>query len=170
MDIRTTEKEMEDLIRTLRQGVEGQDVPEKLKEARAAENAQKPVIVIGSSLASYPSIVTEAVNLAVASGAFFRGRPRVVPMLRASNSLGALNTVTGTKDWLTDSDLDFLYVLSTGMRMGQAALEAMSRHGSSLYNAFMSHPLVNMADVLLPLPRGMNEAVTTAPWKGNGGE
>ena len=155
VDIRTTEKEMEDLIRTLRQGVEGEDVPEKLKEtAELLKNAQKPVIVIGSSLASSPSIVTEAVNLAVASGAFFEDGLGVVPMLRASNSLGALNTVTGTKDWLTDSDLDFLYVLSTGMvDEDKRALEAMSRaRFVVVHTPFMSHPLVNMADVLLPAP------------------
>ena len=124
------------------------------ESARVLREAKKPVFVIGSSLAEHPSLVTEALNLAVASKAFFDDGLGVVPMLRGGNCLGALNTVIGESDWLSESELDFLYVLSTGMvDEDKRSLEAMTRaRFVVVHTPFMVHPLVNMADVLLPAP------------------
>jgi formate dehydrogenase major subunit len=151
-DLRTTEKNMLSLLTALRKAVEGDEdgaAPEVKEIASILRNAKKPVVVIGSKLAEEnPLLVTEAVNLAVASKAFFEDGLGVVPMLRAGNSLGALNTITGESDWVSDGHLDFLYVLSTGMvAEDKRSLEAMTRA-----RFVVVHPLVNMADVLLPAP------------------
>ena len=157
-DLRTTEKNMLSLLTALRKAVEGDEdgaAPEVKEIASILRNAKKPVVVIGSKLAEEnPLLVTEAVNLAVASKAFFEDGLGVVPMLRAGNSLGALNTITGESDWVSDGHLDFLYVLSTGMvAEDKRSLEAMTRASFVVvHTPFMVHPLVNMADVLLPAP------------------
>ena len=149
--------EMEKALISLRVAVEGGDEPEDpgMKEAaRILREARKPVFVIGSGLAEHPALVTEALNLAVASKAFFDDGLGAVPMLRGGNCLGALNTVIGESDWLSESELDFLYVLSTGMvDEDKRSLEAMTRaRFVVVHTPFMVHPLVNMADVLLPAP------------------
>lgn len=149
--------EMEKVLVSLKEAVEGGDEPKDpgMKEAvRILREAKKPVFVIGSSLAEHPALVTEALNLAVASKAFFNDGLGVVPMLRGGNCLGALNTVIGESDWLGDGELDFLYVLSTGMvDEDKRSLEAMTRaRFVVVHTPFMVHPLVNMADVLLPAP------------------
>ena len=150
--------EMEDVLVSLRKAVEGDDegLSAEIKEAgRILREAKRPVLVLGGMLAEASSdLVTEAVNLAVASKAFFDDGLGVVPMLRGGNCLGSLNTVIGDTDWLSESDLDFLYVLSTGMvDEDKRSLEAMSRaRFVVVHTPFMVHPLVNMADVLLPAP------------------
>lgn len=154
-DIRVKEGGMKALLVVLRQGVQGGETPEDLQEAAdVLKNAKKPVVVIGSVLAENPELVTEAVNLAIAVGALFEDGLGIVPMLRASNSLGALNTVTGQKDWLSEGALDFLYVHSTGMVDEDVrSLDAMTRaRFVTVQTPFMVRPLVNMADVLLPAP------------------
>jgi formate dehydrogenase major subunit len=157
-DIRTTKKGMKTLLSALRKAVEEgeENAPENVKEAaRILREAKKPVVIIGSKIAEEDSLlVTESVNLAVASKAFFDDGLGIVPMLRASNSLGALNTITGESDWLAESELDFLYVLSTGMVDEDArSMEAMNRSRFVVvHTPFMIHPLVNMADILLPAP------------------
>lgn len=150
-------KEMKKLLLSLRTLVEGGEEnasPEMQETARILREAKKPVFVIGSALAENPDLVTEALNLAVASRAFFDDGLGVVPMLRGGNCLGALNTVIGGSDWLSESELDFLYVLSTGMvDEDKRSLEAMTRaRFVVVHTPFMVHPLVNMADVLLPAP------------------
>ena len=157
VDVRTSEKDLESVLASLRKGVAGEadGLSSPLKEAASIlRNARKPVFVIGSSLTGNPVLVTESVNLAIESKAFFEDGLGVVPMLRASNSLGALNTVTAETSWLEESDLDFLYVFSTGMiDEDKRALDAMNRAGFVVvHTPFAIHPLVNMADVLLPAP------------------
>jgi formate dehydrogenase major subunit len=150
-------REMENLLVSIREAVEsGNELQDPfMKEtARILRDAKKPVFVIGSSMAEHPVLVTGALNLAVASKAFFSDGLGVVPMLRGGNCLGALNTVIGESDWLSGSELDFLYVLSTGMvDEDKRSLEAMTRaRFVVVHTPFMIHPLVNMADVLLPAP------------------
>lgn len=148
--------ELEKLLVSLREALESgtESEGEAGKIASILKDAKKPVFVIGSALAEFPHLVTEAVNLAVASKAFFDDGLGVVPMLRGGNCLGGLNTVIGDSDWLSESDLDFLYVLSTGMvDEDKRSLEAMTRaRFVVVHTPFMVHPLVNMADVLLPAP------------------
>ena len=151
-------KELVGLLDSLRGAVRGEagDVPAALKEAaEILRSAKKPVIVIGcGAMETNPAAVVEAVNLAIDAKAFFDDGIGLVPVLRASNSLGALNTVTGDSDWLSEGNLDFLYVLSTGMiPEDQRALSAMAAaRFVVVHTPFIVHPLVNMADVLLPAP------------------
>ncbi len=154
-DLRVSGKEMKALLVALREGGAGGAVPENVKGAlEILKGAKKPIVVLGSNLAKTPELVTEALNLAVACGAPFDDGLAVVPMFLASNSLGALNTVTGGKDWLSEGDLDFLYVHSTGMVDEDThSLNAMTRARFVVVQTpFMVHPLVQMADVLLPVP------------------
>ena len=158
VDVRVeNDAEFEKMLLSIREAVESgrDDLEGEAGEiARILKNARKPVFVLGSAITESPSLVTEAINLAVASKAFFDDGLGVVPMLRGGNCLGGLNTVIGDRDWISDSDLDFLYVLSSGMiDEDKRALEAMSRaRFVVVHTPFMVHPLVNMADVLLPAP------------------
>ena len=150
-------EEIEKLLLSVREALEKgeEDLPGEAGEiVRILRGAERPIFVIGSAVAEYPQLVAEAVNLAVASKAFFDDGLGVVPMLRGGNCLGGLNTVIGDSDWLSGNDLDFLYVLSTGMiDEDKRSLEAMNRAGFVVvHTPFMVHPLVNMADVLLPAP------------------
>ena len=158
IDIRTEDKGLFALINSLREAISGssKDVPLEVQQAaEMLHNAKKPVVVIGSKLTEqgYP-FVTEAVNLAIETKAFFDDGIGIVPVTRASNGLGALNTVTGEDDWMSGGRLEFLYVLSTGMiPEDKRALSAMNRAGFVVvHTPFTVHPLVNMADVLLPAP------------------
>lgn len=155
VDLRVSGKEMKTLLVALREGMAGGAVPENVKGVlEILKDAKKPIVVLGSNLAKTPELVTESLNLAVACGAPFEDGLGVVPMFLASNSLGALNTVTGGKDWLSEGDLDFLYVHSTGMVDEDThSLNAMTRARFVVVQTpFMVHPLVHMADVLLPVP------------------
>jgi formate dehydrogenase major subunit len=116
--------------------------------------SKNPVFVLGSAVSTNPEVVTAAVNLAIASGAFFEDGIGVVPLVSSGNSLGTINTVLADKAWLGKEDLDFLYVFSTGLvPEDEASLAAISRTRFVVVQSpYMAHPLVNMADVLLPAP------------------
>jgi formate dehydrogenase major subunit len=118
-------------------------------------NAKKPVVVIGSAVARFhPELVTAAVNVAIAAKAFFGDGLGVVPMVTTGNGLGTVNTILADTPWVEDANLDFMYVFSTGMVPdAKPVLEAMSRARFVVaHTPYMVHPLVNMADILLPAP------------------
>lgn len=116
--------------------------------------SKKPIFVLGSAVSTNPEVVTAAVNLAIASGAFFEDGIGLVPLVSSGNSLGTINTVLADKAWLGKEELDFLYVFSTGLiPEDEASLAAISRtRFVVVQSSYMAHPLVNMADVLLPAP------------------
>ncbi|MGC9372825.1 MAG: 2Fe-2S iron-sulfur cluster-binding protein [Thermovirgaceae bacterium] len=116
--------------------------------------SEKPVFVLGSAVSTNPEVVTAAVNLAIAAGAFFDDGIGVVPLVSSGNSLGTINTVLAEKAWLGKEDLDFLYVFSTGLiPEDEESLAAISRTRFVVVQSpYMAHPLVNIADVLLPAP------------------
>lgn len=116
--------------------------------------SKKPVFVLGRDVSTNPEVVTVAINLAIASGAFFDDGIGVVPLVSSGNSLGTINTVLADKAWLGKEDLDFLYVFSTGLiPEDEESLAAISRTRFVVVQSpYMAHPLVNMADVLLPAP------------------
>lgn len=122
--------------------------------AKYLADAKKPVVVLGSRLAKHPQIVMEAVNMAITAQGFFEDGLALVPMVLSGNSLGAWNTVLGKKAWLETEDLDFLYVSSTGMvPEDPKSLEAVNKARFVVAHVpYMVSPLVNMADVLLPMP------------------
>lgn len=130
------------------------DNPDLNSLAKMLETAKKPVFVIGGNLADKAENITLATNLAIASGAFFEDGISIVPMVRSGNSLAAINTVVGNEAWLETADIDCLYVSSTGLvPETPQSLEAMSMSRFCVVQTpFMVHPLVNMADVLLPAP------------------
>ncbi|MDR1048957.1 MAG: molybdopterin-dependent oxidoreductase [Synergistaceae bacterium] len=114
--------------------------------------ASKPVFVIGNPILNEPAAVTKAVNFAVAHKAFFEDGLGIVPLLRHSNLLGALNTVLSPEPWIED-DQDFLYVYSMGLLKESArSLNAMSRAGFTVVQTPFLAPLTNLADVVLPAP------------------
>ncbi len=116
--------------------------------------SEKPVFVLGSEVSTNPEVVTAAANLAIAAGAFFNDGIGVVPLVSSGNSLGTINTVLAERKWLAEEDLDFLYVFSTGLiPEDEETLSAISRTRFVVVQSpYMAHPLVNMADVLLPAP------------------
>jgi formate dehydrogenase major subunit len=116
--------------------------------------SKKPVFVLGSDVSTNPEVVTAAINLAIAAGAFFDDGIGVVPLVSSGNSLGTINTVLADKAWLGKEDLDFLYVFSSGLiPEDEESLAAISRTRFVVVQSpYMAHPLVNMADVLLPAP------------------
>ncbi len=122
--------------------------------ATCLRNAKRPVIVIGSAVANHPELVTAAVNAAIAAKSFFGDGLGVVPMVTTGNGLGTVNTVLAETAWVGDANLDFMYVFSTGMVPDtKSVLEAMSRARFVVAQTpYMVHPLVNMADILLPAP------------------
>lgn len=130
-------------------GVEREAVEEAVKALMAAK---KPILVLGQQMASECACVQAGVNLAIACKAFFDSGIGTVPLVVSGNSLGAVNTVLGEKPWLTTEETDFLYTFSTGMvPEDEDALSAISRSRFSVVQTpFMVHPLVNLADVLLP--------------------
>ena len=117
-------------------------------------NAKKPIFVLGSNVSKNPAVVQAGVNLAIASRAFFEDGIGIVPLVVSSNSLGTVNTVLAEEPWLGKEDLDFLYVFSTGMiPEDEESLSAISRTKFVVVQTpYLVHPLVNMADVLLPAP------------------
>ena len=122
--------------------------------AKYLADAKKPIVVLGSRLAKHPQIVMEAVNMAITAKGVFDDGLGLVPMILSGNSLGAWNTVLGKTPWLETADLDFLYVNSTGMvAEDPKSLEAMNKaRFVVVHTPYMVSPLVNMADVLLPMP------------------
>lgn len=116
--------------------------------------AKRPVFVLGSSLAADPAAITAAANLAIACGALFDDGIGLVPLVVSGNSLGSINTVLSDKPWLGNENLEFLYVYSTGLvPEDEATLSAVSRTRFVVVQCpFWAHPLVNLADVLLPAP------------------
>ncbi len=132
-------------------GVDSEDL-EKL--VLCLKGSKKPVFVLGRAVSENPKEVTAAINLAIASGAFFEDGIGVVPLVSSGNSLGTINTVLAEKAWLGKEDLDFLYVFSTGLiPEDEESLAAISRTRFVVVQSpYMGHPLVNMADVLLPAP------------------
>jgi formate dehydrogenase major subunit len=116
--------------------------------------AEKPVFVLGKTLAKNPDVVAAAGNLAIAARAFFSDGLGIVPLLSSGNSLGAVNTCVADQPWLRTKELDFLYVYSTGMiPEDEDSLAAISRSGFSVIQTpYLVRPLVNLADVLLPAP------------------
>ena len=116
--------------------------------------AEKPVFVLGKTLARSPAAVTAAVNLAIAARSFFEDGLGIVPLVSSGNSLGSINTCVSGEPWLSTNDKDFLYVYSTGMiPEDEDALAAISRSGFSVIQTpYLVRPLVNLADVLLPAP------------------
>ncbi len=117
-------------------------------------SAQKPVFVLGKSLAKNPAVVAAAGNLAIAARAFFGDGLGIVPLVSSGNSLGAVNSCVSDEPWLRTKELDFLYVYSTGMiPEDEDSLAAISRSGFSVIQTpYIVRPLVNLADVLLPAP------------------
>lgn len=116
--------------------------------------AEKPVIVIGKHVAQLPDAVTAAANLSIAAKGSFPDGLSLVPLMTSGNSLGALNTMLNSSSWVDNAELDALYVYATGLTdEGTDILEAMSTSRFTVVQTpFMVHPLVNMADVLLPAP------------------
>ncbi len=116
--------------------------------------AEKPVFVLGKTLAKSPAAVTAAVNLAIAARSFFEDGLGIVPLVSSGNSLGSINTCVSGEPWLRTNDKDFLYVYSTGMiPEDEDALAAISRSAFSVIQTpYLVRPLVNLADVLLPAP------------------
>jgi formate dehydrogenase major subunit len=116
--------------------------------------AKKPVFVLGGCAAKNPDTVTAAVNVAIASRAFFDDGLGVVPLVTSGNSLGAANTVCASESWLGEEDLEFLYVFSTGLiPEDETMLASIFRTRFVVVQTpYLVHPLVNMADVLLPAP------------------
>ncbi|MEA3508760.1 MAG: molybdopterin-dependent oxidoreductase, partial [Synergistota bacterium] len=128
---------------------------ESLEEVvTALVQAERPVLVLGSSVSVNPAIVTASTNLAIACGARFDDGIGIVPLVVSGNSLGTINTVLANDAWLGREDLDFMYVYSTGLvPEDEASLAAISSTRFVVAQSpFMIHPLVNMADVLLPAP------------------
>jgi formate dehydrogenase major subunit len=130
------------------------DVDEVEQLVLKLSKAEKPVFVLGSNVSKNPLVVQAAVNLAIASKAFFEDGIGVVPLVVSSNSLGTVNTVLADEAWLGKEDLDFMYVFSTGMiPEDEDSLAAISRTKFVVVQTpYLVHPLVNMADVLLPAP------------------
>lgn len=95
-----------------------------------------------------------SVNLAIACGAFFEDGIGMVPLVVSGNSLGTINTVLADEPWLGKKKLDFMYVYSTGLvPEDEASLSAISGTRFVVVQCpFWAHPLVNLADVLLPAP------------------
>jgi formate dehydrogenase major subunit len=116
--------------------------------------AEKPVFVLGKTLAKSPAAVTAAVNLAIAARSFFEDGLGIVPLVASGNSLGSINTCVSNEPWLRTNDKDFLYVYSTGMiPEDEDSLAAISRSAFSVIQTpYLVRPLVNLADVLLPAP------------------
>ena len=132
-------------------GIEPEEVA---KAVKYLSEAQHPIVILGSRLAKYPQIVIEAVNMAITAQGIFEDGLGLVPMVLSGNSLGAWNTVLGEKPWLESVDMDFLYVNSTGMvPEDPKSLEAVNKARFVVVQTpYMVSPLVNMADVLLPMP------------------
>lgn len=132
----------------------GVEIEELEKLVHCLVGSKKPVFVLGSAVSVNPQVVTASINLAIASGAFFEDGIGVVPLVSSGNSLGTINTVLAEEAWLGKEDLDFLYVFSTGLvPEDEASLAAISRTRFVVVQSpYMAHPLVNMADVLLPAP------------------
>ncbi|MBN1333640.1 MAG: (2Fe-2S)-binding protein [Synergistales bacterium] len=118
------------------------------------KEANRPVFIFGGNFASDAKAVTQATNLAIASGSIFEDGLGIVPMVRHANSLAAINTVVGEEPWIGKADIDCLYVSSTGLIPEDSqSLEAMSMaRFCIIHTPYMVHPLVNMADVLIPSP------------------
>ena len=116
--------------------------------------AEKPIFVLGKSLAKNPAVVAAAGNLAIAARAFFADGLGIVPLVSSGNSLGAVNSCVADEPWLRTKELDFLYVYSTGMiPEDEDSLAAISRSAFSVIQTpYLVRPLVNLADVLLPAP------------------
>ena len=158
VDIRSDRKEIRKILLQLVQAVsDGSEItgnPELNTLARMLEKAEKPVLILGGKLADEAANITAATNLAIASRAFFADGLGIVPMVRSGNSLAAINTVLGEEAWLETADIDCLYVSSTGLvPEAPQSLEAMSMARFCIVQTpFMVHPLVNMADILLPAP------------------
>lgn len=118
------------------------------------KDAKRPVFVLGGCLSRDPATVAASVNLAIACGAFFDDGIGVVPLVVSGNSLGTINTVLADEPWLGKKKLDFMYVYSTGLvPEDEASLSAISGTRFVVVQCpFWAHPLVNLADVLLPAP------------------
>lgn len=141
------------LVKALKDGVDPED--ENLKAlADMLARADKPVIILGGKLAAYETGIISGVNLAIASKAYFEDGLGTVPMVLSCNSLAAINTVVADEPWITSADIDCMYVSSTGLvPETPESLEAMNMARFCVVQTpFMVHPLVNMADVLLPVP------------------
>ncbi|MBL3593255.1 MAG: molybdopterin-dependent oxidoreductase [Synergistaceae bacterium] len=129
-----------------------EDIIEEVVKALVA--SEKPIFVLGRSLAKSAKMVTALGNLAIASRALFSDGLGLVPLVASGNSLGSINTVVGEKAWLDDVKADFFYTFSTGMiPEEEEALAAISRSRFSVVQTpFWVPPLTNLADVLLPAP------------------
>ena len=131
-------------------------IPEETVEGilEKLAGSQRPVFVLGGCLSRDPVAVTSAVNLAIASRAFFEDGMGVVPLVVSGNSLGTINTVLAREPWLGREKLDFLYVYSTGLvPEDEESLSAISGTKFVVVHCpFWAQPLVNLADVLLPAP------------------
>ncbi len=128
---------------------------EKAEEiVKLIASSQKPVFVLGKSLAKNPAVIAAAGNLAIAARSFFSDGLGIVPLVSSGNSLGSVNTCVADEPWLRTKEVDFLYVYSTGMiPEDEDSLAAISRSGFSVIQTpYLVRPLVNLADVLLPAP------------------
>jgi len=162
VDIRVSPDNMFNVVTALLEAVSegkplnlpGMDTSSLEKLAAMLKEAEKPVFVMGGNFAREARVVTQAVNLAIASGSVFEDGLGVIPMVRHANSLAAINTVVGDEPWIGTADIDCLYVSSTGLiPEDPQSLEAMSMSRFCIiHTSYMVHPLVNMADVLLPAP------------------
>ncbi|EFC92046.1 ferredoxin [Dethiosulfovibrio peptidovorans DSM 11002] len=114
--------------------------------------AKKPVFVVGRKAAKFPKAVTAVTNVAIVSGGTFDDGLAVVPLMTSGNSLGTLHSMLGQESWLGEGDLDVLFVSSTGLvDEDPDTLDAMTKSRFTVvHTPFMVHPLVNMADVILP--------------------
>jgi len=159
LDIREPKEDLQKCLKDLVEAVSKGDTDKagtgKMEElARMLLQARKPVIIIGGQVAKDPVVVTQAVNLAIASEGFFDDGLGVIPMVISGNSLAALNTIVGDEHWVNEADIDCLFVSSTGLvPETEESLEAMSMSRFCVVQTpYMVHPLINMADVLLPAP------------------
>lgn len=146
--------ELDNLVKAVSTGDPGKAEGKTAELAERFINAKRPVVVIGSRIGKDSRVVTQAVNLVIASGGFFEDGLGIVPMVRSGNSLAAINTIIGDEPWVNEADLDCLFIASTGLvPETPESLEAMSMSRFCIVQTpYMVHPLINMADVLLPTP------------------
>lgn len=149
--------DMAEVLDKLLMGVsQGTELEDKTlnKLAGMLRAAEKPIIILGAALTADPMNITRGTNLAVAARAFFEDSLGTVPMVISGNSLAAINTVVADEPWMGNSDMDFLFISSTGLvPETPQSLEAMNMARFCVVQTpFMVHPLVNLADVLIPSP------------------